>query len=53
MGEAIKSQHPIDPTITAGAKDFVNTQDLPITYANVNRTLGKLEHSYIGPYKII
>jgi len=53
MGEAIKSQHPIDPTITAGAKDFVNTQDLPITYANVNPTLGKLEHSYIGPYKII
>jgi hypothetical protein len=36
--EANKSGHPIDPAITAGAKVFLDTKDLPITYANVNPT---------------
>jgi len=36
--EANKLQHPIDPTITAGAKVFLDPTDLPITYANVNPT---------------
>jgi len=34
--EANKSQRLIDPAITAGAKVFLNTKDVPITYANVH-----------------
>jgi len=51
--EVNKSRRPIDPTITAGAKVFLDTQDLPITYANVNPTRRELVHRYIGPYEIL
>jgi hypothetical protein len=51
--EANKSGHPIDPAITAGAKVFLDTKDLPITYANVNPTRRKLVHRYIGLYEIL
>jgi transposase InsO family protein len=51
--EANKSRRPIDPAITAGAKVFLDTKDLPITYANVNPTRRKLIHRYIGPYEIL
>ena len=53
MAEAIKSPHPIDPAITAGAKVYLDTKDLPITYANVNPTRGNLVHRYIGPCEIV
>jgi len=36
--QANKSRRPIDPAITAGAKVFLDTKDLPITYANVDPT---------------
>jgi hypothetical protein len=36
--EANKSRCPIEPAITASAKVFSDTKDLPITYANVNPT---------------
>jgi len=51
--EANKSRRPIDPAITAGANVFLDTKDLPITYANVNPTRRKLVHLYIGPYEIL
>jgi hypothetical protein len=51
--EATKSRRPITPAITAGAKVFSDTKDLPITYANVNPTRCKLVHRYIGPYEIL
>jgi hypothetical protein len=51
--EANKSRCPINPAITAGAKLFLDTNDLPITYANVNPTQCKLVHRFIGPYKIL
>jgi len=51
--EANKSRHPIDLAIIAGAKVFLDTKDLPITYANANRTRRKLVHRYIGPYEIL
>jgi len=51
--EANKSRRPIDPAITAGVKVFLDTKDLPITYANVNHTQRKLVHRYIGPYEIL
>jgi hypothetical protein len=51
--EGIKSQRPIDPAITTGAKVFLDTKDLPITYANVNPMRCKLVHCYIGPYEIL
>jgi hypothetical protein len=51
--EANKLRCPFDPAITAGAKVFLDTKDLPITYANVNPTRRKLVHCYIGPYKIL
>jgi len=51
--EANKSRRPIDPAITAGAKVFLDTKDLPITYTNVNPTRRKLVHRYIGPYEIL
>jgi hypothetical protein len=53
MAEANKSRSPIDPAITAGAKVFLDTKDLPVTYANVNPTRRKLVHRYIGPYEIL
>jgi hypothetical protein len=51
--EANNSQRPIDPAITVCAKGFLDTKDLPITYANVNPTRRKLVHCYIGPYEIL
>jgi hypothetical protein len=36
MVDANKSQCPIDSAITAGAKVFLETMDLPSTYTNVN-----------------
>jgi hypothetical protein len=51
--EANKSRRPIDPTITTGANIILDTNDLPITYANVNPTQRKLVHCYIGPYQIL
>ena len=51
--QANESQCQIDPAITAGAKVFLDTEDLPITYANVNPTQHKLVHPYIGPYEIL
>ena len=51
--EANKSRRPIDPTITAGAKVFLDRKDLPITYTNVNPTRRNLVHRYIGPYEIL
>jgi len=36
--EVNMSRHPIDPAMTTGAKIFLDTKDLPITYANVNLT---------------
>jgi hypothetical protein len=51
--ETNMSQCPIDPAITASAKVFLDTNDLPITNANVNPTRHKLVHHYIGPYNIL
>jgi hypothetical protein len=51
--EANKSRHPLDPVITASAKVFLDTKDLPIAYANVNPTRRKLVHGFIGPYEIL
>jgi hypothetical protein len=51
--EANTSQRPTDPTITACAKVFLDTKDLPITYANVNPTRCKLGDRYIRPYEIL
>ena len=51
--EPNKSQRPIDPAITAGAKVFFDTKHLPITYANFNPTQSKLVHRYIRPYEIL
>jgi len=34
--EVNKSRRPFDPTITTGAKVFLDTNDLPITYGDVN-----------------
>jgi len=53
MAEANESQRPIDPAITASAKVFLYTQDLPIAYANVNPTRRKLVHCYIDSYEIL
>jgi hypothetical protein len=53
MAEANKSRRPIDLAITASAKVFLDTKDLPITYANVNPTRCKLVHRYIGSYKML
>jgi len=50
--EAIKSHHQIDTAITAGVNVFLDTNDLPITYANVNPVRRKLLHPCIGPYEI-
>jgi len=47
------SQRPIHPAITTGAEVFIDTQDLPITYANVNPTRPKLVHCYIGRNAIL
>jgi len=47
------SPRPFDPAITAGAKVFLDTKDLPITYTNVNPMRHKLVHRYIGPYEIL
>jgi len=49
MEEANKSRCWINHAITAGAKVFLDTEDLPITYANINPTWRKLVHHYIGP----
>ena len=51
--EANKSRRPIDPAITARAKVFFDTKDLPITYANVIPMRRKLVHHFIGPYEIL
>jgi hypothetical protein len=53
MAEANKPRRPIDPAITAGPIVFLDTKDLPITYANVNITRRILVHHYIGPYEIL
>jgi hypothetical protein len=53
MPEANTSQSPIDPAINCGAKVFLDTQDLPITNANVNPIRCKLVNHDIGPYKIL
>jgi len=47
------SPRPFDPAITTGAKVFLDTKDLPITYTNVNPMRHKPVHSYIGPYEIL
>jgi len=52
MAEANKSRSPIDPASTAGAKVFLATKDLPITYAKVNPTRLKLVYHYIGRCEI-
>jgi len=51
--EANKSRCPIDPAITAGAKVFLYSKDVPIRYANVNPMRSKLVHHYIAPYEIL
>jgi len=51
--EAKKTRRPIDPAITASVIVFLDTNDLPITYANVNPTRRKLVHRDIGPYEIL
>jgi hypothetical protein len=48
MVDANKSQCPIDSPITAGAKVFLETMDLPSTYTNVNPMRRKLAHLDIG-----
>jgi hypothetical protein len=53
MAEANKSRRPINSAITTGAKVFLDTKDLPITYAKVNPTRRKLVHHYIGPHEIL
>jgi hypothetical protein len=53
MAEANKSRLPIDPAITAVAKIFLETKDLPNTYANVNPTQCKLVHRYISQLVIV
>ena len=51
--EANKLQRQIDPAITAGAKVFLDTNDLPIAYANINPMRRELVHRYIGAYEIL
>jgi len=51
--EANQSRRPIDPAITTGAKVFLDTEDLAITYANVNPMQRKVVHHCIGPYEIL
>jgi hypothetical protein len=46
--EAVNSGHPIDPIITAGAKEVLHTKDLQVTYANINPTRPKLVHRSRG-----
>jgi hypothetical protein len=53
MAEANKSQRPVDPAIIASPKVFLDTKDLPITYANINHTRRNLGHRYIGPSEIL
>jgi hypothetical protein len=53
LAEATKLQRPIDPSITTGMMVFLDTQDLPITYANVNPARHKLGRHYIGHYKTL
>jgi hypothetical protein len=53
LAEATKLQRPIDPSITTGMMVFLDKQDLPITYANVNPGRHKLGHHYIGQYKTL
>jgi hypothetical protein len=53
MAEVNKSQRPIDPAATAGAKVFLDSKDLPITYPNINPKHRKLIHRYIAPYEIL
>ena len=40
------------PAITAGVTVFLDSKDLPITYANVNPTRRKPVNCCIGPYEI-
>jgi hypothetical protein len=42
--EADKLRRPINPAITAGAKEFLDSKDLPMTYANIHPTHRKLVH---------
>jgi hypothetical protein len=53
MAEVNKSQRPIDPAATAGAKVFLDSKDLPITYPNINPKHRTLIHRYIAPYEIL
>jgi hypothetical protein len=53
MTEANTSRCPIDSTITAGTKVFLDTKEMPITYANVNPMYCKLAHYYFSPYEIL
>ena len=52
-GEANKLWHPIDPNMTTCGKKFPDTQDLPVTYDNVNPVQRKLLHRYFGRYMIL
>ena len=52
MAIANKSWCPINPSITACAKVLIDTQDLLITYGNVNSLQRYLVHHYIGRYEI-
>jgi len=53
MADATMSQCLIDPAITAVMKILLSSNDLPITYTNMNLTQCKLEHGYIWPYWIL
>jgi len=52
MAEADKSRRPIDSASTAGTNVFLDTQDLPLTYANVDPIRRELVHLVIGPHDI-
>jgi hypothetical protein len=53
MAEASKSGHPIDPAITAGVKVLLDSNDLPITFANVNWMRHNLVYRYLAPCEIL
>lgn len=50
IAEPNKSQLPMDSAFTAGAQELLDTNDVPIAYANINPTRCKLVHPDICPF---
>ena len=51
--QANRARRPVDAGIKVGAKVFLGSKDLPITYANTDPNRRKLVHRFIGPYTIV